>query len=175
MNDPLNFNTLDRLLEEHEFLLQNILDAVEERGDCQYVLGYECVDGIMSYAVDTEKINEMDLTSVWTNAPASVFFAQRLRWTSLPEPAPTKDSWLVSIVIPDKPAIFFCKNLEDELWEPLLASNVPWFAVFTTEAMREAQRGASLQGTLREAKNDDQNLFKTPEQLPEPPTEFFTE
>lgn len=169
--EPVDADVFNHFLERNNYLLCNILEAVEEMGDTHYVVGYEDVEGLMTHSFGAEGPTERDLNDHWCNAPASVFFAQRVMWTNEPEPAPTKDSWIVTIVIPDKTAVFFAKNLEDELWEPFPAQKAPWFAVSTASAMREAQKGVQMAGVVRDAKDQSKDLFKTPEQRPLPPVD----
>jgi hypothetical protein len=167
--DDEKFN---HLLERNQVLLNTVLEAVEDVDPTEvgHLAGHEHFDGLVVEAYsNNENPTVEELNDLWIHAPGMVFFAQRVMWTDLEPPAPTEDSWLVTIVLPDKPAIFFAKNVMDELWSPFPAPNAPWFAVSTAHAMRCAQSDGTPIPPLRTAENAD--VFKTPEQLLMPPVD----
>lgn len=153
----------NHLLDRHSDLLETVLTAVESADPEQfyYVAGCEAFDGIeaLRYEKD-EPLNMDDLNRLWVHAPGAVFFAQRVKWTNLPEPEPTVDSWLVIVVIPGKPAIFFARNIGVELWDPFPVMNAPLFAVSTASSMRRAQEIGEAVPEFKNA-NDKPELFKT--------------
>lgn len=165
--DEQDIEAFDHFLTRNQVLFTQILDDVEGHPDARYVLGCEIFEGLQCVTFDESGPHQDAMNTMWVNAPASTFFAQRMMWTNLPEPAPTKDSWLVCIVVPDKPAVFFVKNVEDELWDPIPPIHAPWFAVSTAAAMRRAaEKGEALPPMLT-AERDE--VFLTPSESPLPP------
>lgn len=164
--DELDHEAFQHFLERNSLLLDHVLEDVESHPDARYIAGCEVFEGLqcVTFCKDADAD---DLNAMWVNAPGATFFAQRVMWTNLPEPAPTKDSWLVTVVIPDKPSIFFAKNVDDQLWDALAAVNAPWFAVSTAGAMRRAASEGQPLPPLRTA--DNEALFLTPSDNPEPP------
>lgn len=166
--DDAEFEAFEHFLNRNERLFTEILTDVETHPDAQYVLGCEIFDGIKCVTFGPDGPNPDAMNEMWVNAPASTFFAQRLMWTREPEPAPTKDSWLVTIVVQNKPAVFFIKNVDEELWDPMPPTHAPWFAVSTAGAMRKAaENGETLPPMLTAERAE---VFQTPSEMPIPPT-----
>lgn len=166
-NDDAEFLAFEHFLDRNERLFTEILTDIEEHPNARYVLGCEIFEGLKCVTFGDNGPHPDAMNEMWVNAPAATFFAQRINWTREPEPAPTKDSWLVTIVVQQKPAVFFVKNVEDELWDPMPPTHAPWFAVSTAGAMRRAAEKGEILPPMLTATRDE--VLKTPSEMPIPP------
>ena len=70
-------------------------------------------------------------------------------------------------MVQQKPAVFFVKNVDEELWDPMPPTHAPWFAVSTAGAMRKAAENGEILPPMLAAERAE--VFQTPSEMPIPP------